>query len=100
MTTKIEVTQEDIYESRRLLGMSDKPLRCNVCPVALAITRAAGEPWSVGIIVASACREFAKEIDLPREASEFIRAFDMDKPVSPFTFTLDIPAPATEGERK
>lgn len=96
-TIHVEVTQADIDGAER-----GSPMHC---PIARALWRITGLTCSVGSLDIDAWREggsegLAWEARTPTVAANFIRAFDNKMPVSPFTFTLDIPAPATEGERK
>ena len=85
MTTtriKVDVTQEDIDHGVQ----SD----CRKCPVARAISRALGfqvEAYStIGIWLSD-----SDKVPTPAIASAFIRQFDEFKPVSPFSFDLEVP---------
>lgn len=80
---KIEVTDDDIRQGTK--G------NCVRCPVALAIERALGkdlafEPWVVG----DAAWVGLRRCTLPRKARNWIRRFDRELSVAPFTFDLDI----------
>jgi hypothetical protein len=76
---KVSVTQKDID--------SGCPIDKCGCPVALALKRALGNGQSIQV------GNFAVDIDggrahLPLEAIAFVKAFDMGKPVKPFSFEL------------
>jgi hypothetical protein len=79
---RIDVTQEDID-----LGM---PGKCGKCPLARAIRRATGSLALVSgeDVYASG---FAHLAQLPMEAQKFVKAYDSDQEVHPFSFDLDIP---------
>lgn len=84
-TVQVEVTQADINTALALDGMHD----CSNCPVALALHRTLGTPVEVG------ARSFGIrgqnfEGMLPESTVQFIRQFDEGKPVSPFTFTVEV----------
>jgi hypothetical protein len=80
----VRVTGTDV---RR--GLPGDPLRC---PVARALRRATGRPWS-------ACRQVLqlhgggedRKLPSPEEADTFMFAFDRGKDVQPFAFALDVP---------
>lgn len=87
-TVTIDVTQEDID--------AGSPNRCRSCPVARAVHRATGKPHIVvtrNEILLSGWGRFP----LPAIAAEFISEFDAGRPVSPFSFTLDLPDAAFAG---
>ena len=70
---------------------------CESCPIALAVSRAAGEPWMVGgdTITRRSDPEGAG-IDLPKEAAQFVLMFDKFKQhyaevAEPFKFVVEIP---------
>lgn len=75
----INVTQQDI----------DKGIKrtCLTCPVAIAMARATGKSITVS-------RESfwygMRRIRLPKEAIDFIWAFDDDRKVEPFSFEVTI----------
>jgi hypothetical protein len=80
----LEITAEDIQ------GGASKSSK--YCPIALAGQRAFGVPLvTVGCttIRVAGSREYYL---LPFQAQCFVRRFDYDLPVEPFTFTLDGPA--------
>lgn len=82
-TVTVEVTQDDIDAGRRK--------SCFGCPVARALRRAVGgDAWVVGPSWARALAD-AAALPLPPEAARFVRSFDDRSPVSPFTFTLELP---------
>lgn len=82
MRLTVHVTEKHIREGRRS--------NCDLCPVALALKDASGKPWNVGYCGAypADCRSNAF---FPLEVTRFIRAFDAQISVEPFTFTLDLP---------
>lgn len=79
---KVEVTAEDIQRGKRKL--------CRECPVARALTRAAGKQVEVGN---SHYRDEAAQWHrpLPEVAKHFIAAFDYGGSVAPFTFDVGFP---------
>lgn len=82
-TVTVEVTRRDIVNGRRR--------SCRHCPIALALGRLmATDNVFVGDTRAGV-GETDLLFDLPEEAVRFIRDFDACEPVSPFTFTLDLP---------
>lgn len=92
---KIQVTQEDINK-----GISGN---CTECPIALAVLRALPhfQMVRVGHDMIH-CWVFAEDkekgrwhynagnrtYDIPREAQDFIRDYDRDRPVEPFEFEI------------
>ena len=81
---KIEVNREDIESGVRA--------DCDLCPVALAIVRSAEVGCEVGsYFVTLFAGSGKKMVELPLPAMRFIQRFDACKPVSPFTFDLEIP---------
>jgi len=82
MKTLIEVTAEDIAK-----GI---PKVCAACPVALAIKRVTGRGASVMQLYIG-FHDGSGWIDSPREVLPFVRAFDNEQPVKPFSFELDVP---------
>lgn len=86
----IFVTEEDIAE-----GISRS---CEFCPIANAIQRQT--PWKYAVVLLSCVFECESKradlhgrVDLPESACDFIRDFDADRPVSPFSFEIDVPPP-------
>lgn len=77
---KIQVTAEDIVKGKRE--------SCDSCPIALAITRKAGERASVDECTAWFISTESL-IPLPVSARKFVRAFDRGDSVAPFEFDLD-----------
>lgn len=82
MKKKIRVTEDDI-----LRGKKDD---CRACPVALALRRLFPTAEVYNNEVAVQEREWR---DLPDKVMLFIEEFDGGRPVLPFTFTIDLPAP-------
>jgi hypothetical protein len=84
---KIIVTQKDI----------DKGLKssCYECPIARAFKREVKNEIRYGFAVnADSIDHFTKDdkwyiYALPKEAKKFIRRFDHDQPVKPFTFEIE-----------
>lgn len=75
---RIDVTQADIDAGER--GS------CESCPIALAASRVAGRRMAAshtGISHLNGLRTYM----IPSEAVRFMRHFDNEHPVSPFTFT-------------
>lgn len=64
---------------------------CFTCPVALALKDASGKPWNVGTTGVFPIPDSDRNMRLPEEVTRFIRSFDLELPVKPFTFTLDLP---------
>lgn len=89
MTITVEVTQRNIEEGIRL--------SCAGCPVALAMNRATGLEWSISGWQMMAFRKLEKDalqtyaLVTPPIARAFISAFDIGRPVEPFSFDLDLP---------
>jgi len=86
MKLEVTVTQDDIDK-----GVRGQP---GCCPIARALARTCPRIHaSVGDRTADlyADGEWLYETDLPREAKAFVAAFDAEKPVAPFTFTLVVP---------
>lgn len=77
---KINVTHKDILEGERCMGAS--------CPVALAVKRSAriSDIWIGPTAIESP--EFKEVIALPKKAISFIKYFDGEKKVKPFSFIL------------
>jgi hypothetical protein len=80
----VHVTAEDIR-----LGV---PSRCDICPVALAASRAAGRPVEVGEdwIDFADCKRIGHATALLWPARAFIANFDMNGTVEPFSFTVEL----------
>jgi hypothetical protein len=76
---RVYVTQDDIDN-----GEPHNP--CG-CPIARAITRVRDTPtvFSSWAYIGGTCHT---EYDLPPEATEFIRRFDIGEPVEPFDFEM------------
>lgn len=85
MARTIQVTQDDID-----LG---EPGNCDRCPGALALNHQLGGQWSVfddllwRFTDDGPCDEF----EIPRELRDFADDFDNLRPVSPFSFDLNVP---------
>lgn len=89
----IRVTQADIERG--------VPGKAFLCPVARAIRRAfnanpacvAVGRSDVSIVLGSISADNYEcfDVTLPPKAREFVRAFDTDQPVQPFTFRLKVP---------
>lgn len=79
MNVEISVTAEDIAN-----GI---PGDCRFCPVAQAIRRQVPG----GFVHAFTDTLWTSDVTAttPQEVADFIRAFDRDEPVAPFTFTAD-----------
>jgi hypothetical protein len=82
-TTTVSVTAEHVAEG--------EILNCEKCPVALAILaaipqaeKAYADCWTAHVYTPGAWYS----ADLPECASIFVRSFDNDEPVEPFTFGL------------
>jgi hypothetical protein len=86
MTLTIEVTQEDI----------DNGQKCdaNYCPIALAVRQTVKnyrqylsvQPTVMYVDDGKVIREYK----MPAVAEQFVRLFDDDEDVEPFTFTADL----------
>lgn len=85
MPRVVNVTEEDIRDGARL------DTEC--CPVALALERQFGLGWvyvdelKIDGVVGNDGPEFGCYLN-PPEVVEFIDAFDNERPVKPFSFTL------------
>jgi hypothetical protein len=85
-TITVDVTQEDIDGGER----GD----CKKCPIARALARTKGQSPEVSDFEVSQFRiQYQREgrMLLPEEAQIFVRRFDNKRPVSPFSFTLEVP---------
>lgn len=92
-TVKIEVTQEIIDESRRVLVAGGS--RAYSCPIAMAIQLQvpAGRRVSVGSLYHIWGHDSVSEYsgELPEVACNFRNRFDDGQDVSPVSFDLDLP---------
>jgi hypothetical protein len=79
--TTINVTWDDIEHGRQGSSMS--------CPIARAVGTALNDRVSVGRDRLSTMRTY-KVAYLPPEARTFISEFDAGRPVSPFTFEIEL----------
>lgn len=91
MITMVTVTERHIS--------TGKAADCERCPVARAIADAIPGLAYIGVFAHGIDLQRSEDEDeisahTPDEVAEFIEAFDNGRPVSPFTFTLDIPEPA------
>lgn len=77
---KINVTQEDIDNG--------KVRNSCYCPVALAMRRVTKETWSVTGIGLFCDSKIGLNKSTPKSVLQFIRAFDIGMPVSPFEFEV------------
>lgn len=83
---RIEVTGGDIA--------AGEPCRSAACPIALAVARAIGDGRHVGVgpgYVVVGRGPAAVQADLPVEARSFVERFDLNRPVTPFAFDLELP---------
>lgn len=84
MKIKIEVTQNDLNNGVRCAGWQ--------CPVHLALWRATGQRWDVGVRSATAIEGSPKRtIQFSDEVCALIYDFDNGLPVRPITFEVEIP---------
>lgn len=90
MVVTIDVTAEDIAEGKQII--------CTACPVARAINRRLAPGWEAAVGSGEYVLDPETWSDhcsveglLPPAASEFILAFDLGRPVAPFSFQLDLP---------
>jgi hypothetical protein len=91
MKQTINVTARDIKYGRRCDGQS--------CPIARAVLRTKwgkdSEAYNFTVAAKSIIRFYLNRtpdrIDLPQEANEFVRRFDRNQPVEPFSFTIEVP---------
>lgn len=81
---EVKVTPEDIENGIR----GD----CSECPIARSLMRIVNQPVSVGPDWISIGLKGLYGRATPWRATEFIRAFDHNMPVTPFSFDLAIPA--------
>lgn len=83
-SVEVHVTQADIEAGVRQI--------CTSCPVALAMTRAFGEPVRVGLVqfVLKASQRAFSEHVLPDEVSNWIARFDLGRTVEPFSFCVSV----------
>ncbi len=88
MKVRVEVTQDDIDK-----GKPGNPCKCML---ALAISRAMGEPWEVGFSFADNEIEVdgewvrTRRADLPGDALQAILSFDRHETVMPFDFEMEV----------
>lgn len=85
VTRQVQVTQEHINAGCRNDGGN--------CPVALAFLATFPEFELYHVYERSVVVEYGgwqKSFDLPEEACEFIKNFDAQKDVDPFTFDLTV----------
>lgn len=86
-TILVNVTAEDIAR-----GVKSES---SLCPIACALRKILllGTRISVGVddVGLYGQPHFHGDIDLPDEAGEWVQQYDKGLPVSPFTFTLEIP---------
>jgi hypothetical protein len=65
------------------------------CPIARALRRATGRRWAASRTVLRVAEEDGvlggRHLPAPPEAEAFMRDYDRDRKVRPFTFTLDLP---------
>lgn len=83
MRLHVTVTAEDIAKG--------KPGSTSACAIARAIRRLPG--WrraEVDPIAAYSCAKGDRVMELPRVARDFIRHFDRNVPVEPFSFTGEV----------
>lgn len=84
---KIKVTRKLINKSIKKLG--GKYCNDEYCPIALAIKEKTHKKVSVENSYAYIGKRWEnKEYKLPNQAKKFIRDFDKDKKVKPFSFEL------------
>lgn len=81
-TVMVDVTQEDIDGCKSGDAYS--------CPLAIAGTRAVGEPVSVGLGSIGAVNDRWR-VALPPAAYDFRRFFDAGRAVRPIAFPLRVP---------
>ncbi len=81
-TVMIEVTDEDIAKG--------DTMSCMTCPIALAAARVFGGEVSVTFSHIVAWTPDVSAFT-PRAAKQFISDFDCRRPVSPITFTIEVP---------
>ena len=96
MKLKVEMIQEDIDGFRERMSAGWPTYRAATCPVAHAITRAAGMEARVGAILWGFPEGSPRSARLPLQVSCWIRAFDRGEEVSPITFELDLQAAEVE----
>lgn len=88
--TTIEVKAEHIAKGERM-----KP---GCCPISLAIKDRVDLGIGVRVYLDEACIGFT-DFELPFEARQFVRCFDIGVEVKPFSFPLDIPADLLRAEQ-
>lgn len=82
-TYNIEVTDADIA--------AGLPKRCLLCPIAIALNRTLGRPKAdIKVGWGQIQMPDGTSTSLPQLAIDFVRAFDYGKPVSPFTFEIEV----------
>lgn len=80
---RIFVTKEDL----RPLSAKEKKYYSRRCPIAKSLKRRGFRNVSVAGGYVSIGK---KKVDLPAVASDFVRAFDGGRLVSPFSFSIDV----------
>lgn len=88
MTLHVEVLQHHIDAGVR--G------NCRLCPIAVALQRATGEAWSIGMLFDDAIglpldRDTTDLVTLPSSVATFIRRFDAEEECHPFSFSVEVP---------
>lgn len=82
---KIEVTQKDIDN-----GVQGE---CQSCPIALAFKRTSNSKRvyvnTKSIDVCHRGNQGVKTYELPKKAQTFVKRFDRQEPVKPFSFELE-----------
>jgi len=87
----IDVTQEDISNSRKLIPKLEGAPRGSSCPVALALKRITKHEWLVGVHNAyPGLVEENSGIRLPSHVQEFIIQFDSNLTAEPISFEFPI----------
>lgn len=82
---RVNVTARDLARAGKMRDMNE----LTHCPIALAIRRHRG--WSAAEVGADTVYRLESSYALPDQAQEFIRRWDIYKPVEPFVFLLDLP---------
>ncbi len=95
MKIRLNVTARDIRLSEEQKKARKDYLSSTDCPIARALHRHAGhERWAVGQTLVHSCngsQEYGEYGGiLPPDAVEFVKHFDYDEPVGPFSFILTV----------
>lgn len=79
MIVRVDVTEGDIQRGWRL--------DCQECPIALAVSRAVGQPAHVDHLVV-VLLDSQESVNLPLDVRDRMLKYDAGEPMQPFSFEL------------